>query len=166
MGHLFFQMISYLLALFFVMLGILCTVIPWSEPMRRVLVDFLEHGWATLFFIGVGCLVIGLAVLINLSISGSRRYYAIRTGPSTISIDKALIEAYLKEYFSGRYPKRDIPCRVMVKRNHLQIAADLPNTPLSGQRDLLKDIEKEIRELLSTNIGYDKSLRLFISFGQ
>jgi len=164
-GHFLFQVITYLLALFFVILGLLCLIIPWSESMRHILITFLESNWITLFLFGVGFFTIGLVIMINLA-SSRRRHYSVRTGPLAISVDTTLVEAYLKEYFGSRYPNRDVACRVSVKKNCLQISADLPNVPSSIQRDLLKEIEQELQELLANSLGYCRSMRLFISFGE
>lgn len=166
MGHLFFLTISYILAVFFVILGVTCVIIPWSEPMRHALITFLQSNWITLFLGGIGFLAIGLALFINLSMSSRKRHYSLKIGPHTASIDATLVESYLKEYFTKRYPKREIPCRVSVKRETLQIAADLPDTPLEKQRELLQKVEKELQELLASTLGYKSSLRLFISFGE
>lgn len=166
MGHLFFLMISYVLACFFVTLGLLCAVIPWSQAMRLLVLDFLQHNWIMLFLFGVGCLVVGVAILFNLSMSSRRRHYTVRTGPYLVSVDKDLVTSYLQEYFYGRYPKREIPCSVSIKSDRLQIAADLPKTPLEEQKSLLKKIENELQELFAARLGYSRPFRLFISFGE
>jgi hypothetical protein len=165
MGHLFFLMISYILALFFLTLGLLCAVIPWSDGMRALVLDFLQHNWVMLFLFGVGCLVVGMTILLNLSMSSRRRHYTVRTGPYLVAVDKDLVTSYLQAYFQGRYPKREIPCNVTIKSDRLQIAADLPTTPLEEQKSLLKKIENDLQELLAARLGYYRPLRLYISFG-
>lgn len=159
-------MIRGLLALFFLILGLLCVVVPLSEATRQLLIHFVQSQGLTLFLIGLGFLAIGGVILINLSINAKRRHYALRTGPLAVTVDVDLIHAYVKEYWSRRYPRSDIPFRISFPNKMIQISADLPDTPFLAQKSLLKEIERELQELLATYLGYQRPLRLLISFGE
>lgn len=157
---------SYLLAFFFMTLGLLCAITPASETMRLLVIDLLYDHSTALCLFGLACFVVGAALLFHLTVSSRRRHYRIRSGPYEISVDKDLVTSYLQDYFRQRYPQAEIPCNIMIKSDQLRIAADLPKTPRNEQKSLLKTIEKELQELFASRLGYSRPFRLFISFAE
>lgn len=165
MSHFLFLTASYLLALFFIILGLFCAAIPWSQSLQTALLDTVQQQEIAVVLTGVALLAIGCVILAQLA--RRRRYYSVRTsGVNVVSVDKDLVKAYLHEYFHTQYPTHEVPCHVTVKSNRLQITADLPTTPRQEQKGILKKIEQELQELLSARLGYQQPLRLYVSFAE
>lgn len=165
-SRLLFFTVSSVSALFFAVFGLLCMLISLSEFLGQMVIEFLQRHGISLFLVGFGSLAVGIFLFITLWRQSWRRTYSIRTGTRAITVDPSLIETCIKAYWGKRYPSSDIPCRVWVKKDILQISADLPETPLANQKSLLTEMERELQEFLAETIGYQRRLHFFISFGK
>ena len=143
MNKLFYSLMSFIIALFFLMLGIYCLMIPWSASIRTNLVQFILEYSTTIFLFGIGFVTIGLAFIIHIAFSTKTHYYRLRfTGPNPIWIHESLIQDYLNTYWKHLFPKSVVPNRLTMKKNKIHLIADLPYIPLPEHKDLLERYKK------------------------
>lgn len=164
MYNFFYSLISLIVALFFILIGIIADMIPWSETTRTTLIQLLNEDALAISLFGFVFIVIGLAIVVNILQSTRRSYYHIRANDSSIAVDEAIIEQYLKTYWQQAFPGRDIPCRVALRNNKIRITADLPHYPLSEQKQLLEKIKDDLSNIFADTLGYRDEFNISISF--
>ncbi len=159
------QLALFVLALFFVFLGCLAILVPWSSSVRDLIAHVLLEGRITLFifgviFVAVGCWLVGYL----LKASRRRRYY-IKAGSVSVSIDEKVIDKYLQVYLKERMPGVHVRSRAELRDDHrLHIGLRLPPVPSDKQRSLVEEIEGEVRDLLARVCGYHKPFHLTATF--
>lgn len=160
----FYSLMSIVIALFFMMIGIVAAIIPWSDTIRNLLIQFLNENTIAISLFGLAFLLIGSALLAYNLQNTKRHYYYIRSGNDSISVDLGIIDQTLAAYWKNTFPKLDIPCHTYLKDNKIYITADLPYSAPDDQRKILKKIENEIGQLLERTLGYKDEFNLSISF--
>jgi hypothetical protein len=164
MNNLFHSLIIFIAALFFIMLGIVGIMIPWSSGMRMEIIQFiLEYPLAILLF-GVALVVAGLAIAFYILFHARRRYYYIYSGSHTAAVDEAVVQQYLNTYWKQLFPNRDIPNRLTIKNNKIHITVDLPFLPPHQQQLLLERIKQDLRGTFAKLLGYHNGFSLSASF--
>lgn len=164
MNNLFHSLISLIAAIFFIMLGFVGIMIPWSPGMRMEIIQFiLEYPWA-IFIFGIALVVAGLAIACYILLHARRRYYYIHSGPHRAAVDEAVIQQYLNIYWKQLFPNSDIPNRLTLKNNQIHITVDLPFLPPAQQQLLMERIKHDLRGTFSKLLGYDNGFSLSASF--
>lgn len=164
MNNLFYSLISLTIALFFLTVGVMCMMLPWSPMVRSDLIQFILEDSIAISLFGFAFLIVGLAVIINIAFSTKHSYYRVRSGPQSISIDEDIIQDYLNVYWKNLFPKSTVPNRLSIKKNKIHLVADLPYIPLREQKPLLEKIKSELSELFSSTLGYQDTFYLSASF--
>lgn len=164
MYNLLYSLISLTIALFFLTMGVLCVMLPWSPTVRADLVRFILEDSVTISLFGAGFVLVGLAVIINIAFNARHSYYRIRSGPKAISIDESIIQDYLNTYLNNLFPGANVPNRLTIKKNKLYLAADLPFVPIKEQKQLLEKIKNELSDLFSSTLGYRDAFYISASF--
>ncbi len=164
MHNLFFSLISFIIAIFFVLLGIISVMIPWSEEVRYGLVRFILEDALAISLFGCAFIVVGLAIAVNILLNSRRKYYHLRSGCNAIGIDENVIQQYLTVYWQQLFPDHDIPYRLTIKHNKIHINVDLPHLPLQEQRQLLERIKQDLQQLFTGKLGYQEEFYLTASF--
>lgn len=164
MGRLFYSLISLVIALFFLMLGIVSLMLPWSPSARTDLIQLILEESLVLSLFGAGLLIIGLSIAINIALNARHSYYHLRSGPRSVQVDESIIHDYLDDYWKKLFPHTQIPHRFTLKRNKIHVIADLPYIPKEEQKELLLQVQKELGQLLESFLGYRQPLRLSASF--
>ena len=164
MNHLFQSFISLTIALFFLMLGIVSVMLPWSPTVRMDLIRLLLDHSIAIFLFGFGFIIIGLAVIINIAFSARRNYYRLKSGPKSIWVDETVIQNTIDSYWTKIFPKSRIPNHLTLKKNKIHLVADLPFIPLAEQKELLEKIKIDLSDLLATFLGYRDTFYLSASF--
>lgn len=164
MYYLFYSLISFIIALFFILIGIVSIMIPWSAGVRSDLIRFILEDSLTISLFGFAFVVIGLAIVINILLNSRRSYYHVKSGQSAITVDEAVIQQYLSLYWKQLFPQSEIPFKLNIKKNRIYLSADLPYQPIEEQRPLLERIRHDLRKLFSSHLGYDSEFSLSISF--
>lgn len=164
MNRLFYSLISLFIALFFLMLGILCLMLPWSPSARTDLISLILENSTSIAIFGMGLLLIGLIIAINIALGARHSYYKVRTGPRSVQVDENILQSYLDSYWRQTFPTTEIPHRFTLKRNKIQITADLPYIPQNEQKALLTRLSAELAEIFENFLGYRQSLSLSASF--
>ena len=154
MSHFINATLNGILGLFFVCLGIIAMLIPFSPEIRtRVVLFLLDEGKITFLF-GLIFSGMGAGVLINVISSLRKRTYVIKSGDHKISVDEKLFRQYLEKYWETRFPRKEVSHRVSVSARKIVIHAELPETPKNQHEKLLWDIQGEIEDLFNRIIGY------------
>lgn len=164
MNNLFYSLISLAIAIFFIMLGIISVMLPWSPMVRTDLIQFILEDSIAIFIFGFCLIIIGLAVVINIAFSARRSYYRLRSGPKSIWIDESVIQDYLNSYWKDLFPQSSVPNRLIMKKNKIHLVADLPYIPLAEQKELLERIKTDLTDLFGTFLGYRETFYLSASF--
>jgi len=155
---------SALIAVFFILLGTICTMLPYFSTIRTYVISFLLQNSISLALMGIIMVMIGLFIILTILLSARRRDYRIRSGRHTTIVNKSLIQQYLDSYWKELFPEQDIPNNFILKTNGIHITADFPFLPVTQQKPFLEKIKKELTHILTTIIGYDKELFLAASF--
>lgn len=164
MSHFFYSLISFIIALFFIMLGVISVIMPWFPAMRSDLIQFLLENSIAISLFGLAFLTIGIVMVVNIILSTKRHYYEFKIGQHTVKVDEDLIQKYLQIYFQELFPTQEVPCRLIIKQNRLHITADLPYVP-SKQRDvLIEKIQHDLKDLFNQQLGYTTDYYLSASF--
>ena len=164
MGHLLYSLISLIIALFFVMLGLIAMILPWSVEARTDLVQFILEGSISLFLFGFVFMAIGLGIVIQIVLAAKKQYYHVRSGSNPVWVDESIIQDYLDNYWKRIFPRSSIPSKLQLKKNKIHVTADLPFIPHGEQKELLEKIKKDIQELLSKILGYQQPFYLSATF--
>ncbi|MGZ3732852.1 MAG: hypothetical protein ACXU9U_03855 [Parachlamydiaceae bacterium] len=159
-----YSLITFCIAFFFILLGFIGVILPWSTGMQNVAIYFIQHHTAFIFLFGFSSLLIGAITAVNLWLNTQRQYYHSKVNGQTVSIDTELIQTYLYKYLKELFPGRDVPYRLQVKKNKIHITIDLPSTPDSEQEVLLERIQSELYELFQSLLGYRHTFHLEVSF--
>lgn len=153
-----------ILALFFVLLGLMSLILPWSVSIRTEVVDFLLSNTITLTLVGISLLVMGLGVLIQILHGLKRRYVILKGNSPKIDLNETIFQDYLNLYFEELFPNTEVPCRITLKRKSAKVKADLPYIPTEAQEALLKKIENDLSDIFRGFIGWRYELLLAVSF--
>lgn len=164
MRHFLYSLISFFVGLFFILLGVIGILLPWSPTVRSLFIRFIQEGSLLIFLFGLGFLIIGTAIAVYVIFSSRKRYYEIRSGENLTMIDEALFQEYLNTYWKQLFPKYDIPNRVTLKKNKIQVTADLPSIPDSQQKALIERIERDLNDIFTRILGYTDDYVISISF--
>lgn len=164
-----FNFIYYLggvvIGLFFLLLGLIAIILPWSIGLRTdVVLFFLENSIAISLF-GFGFFLIGIGMLVNFYLSSRRSSYRLHSKQPVV-IDQRIMEQYLTSYWKQLFPQQEIPTQLFLRKNRLKITADLPYVPLLEQKPLVEQIEKDLQEIFSNLLGYSESFALALSFAK
>lgn len=164
MRHFFYYLASFVVALFFICIGIIFLFLPESGTMLHSLTEYLlQNSWIS-YLSSILFIAMGVVILINIKLSLKKQYYKIRTGGLLTCLDEHVFEQYLDTYWKELFPKNQVISRATIRKNKLHIEADLPHVPLSEQKPLLQQIEKDLNEILMKYLGYHQEYLISISF--
>lgn len=159
-----YSLISFAIAIFFIMLGALSVMVPWSATIRTDLIQFLLENSIAIALFGFGFIIIGFTMVIILILSFKKHHYHIRSGTHSVAVDEALIQQYLQSYWKQNYPDEEIPTRLTLKKNRIHIFADLPYAPPPEQKACIQQIQQDLRDIFSRILGYTNEFVLSITF--
>ncbi|MCZ6902559.1 MAG: hypothetical protein O7C62_08755 [Rickettsia endosymbiont of Ixodes persulcatus] len=134
MKHLFYSLISIVIALYFILIGIVGVIIPWSIEVRRLLTKLIFEDSLAISLFGFAFFFIGLAILINICLHARRTYYKIHSKKGSTTIDETVVQQYLTTYWKQLFPNHPIPCHVVFKQNRIHVEIDFPHLPLPEQK--------------------------------
>lgn len=164
MYNILYSLISLIIALFFILLGFIGILIPWSAHVRTSLVQFILENSLAISLFGFTFMIIGLATVVMIILNSRKRHYFIKSTSGTVAIDDQVIQQYLSVYWKQQFPAYDIPWRLTFKNNRVHIDVNLPALPLSEQKPLLERIRKDIRHQLAYYFAYQDEFYLTASF--
>ena len=166
LSKLLYSSLTFVMGLFFVVIGIVGLLALWFQHIRTSLVVFMLENAVMISIFSLGLLAIGMAVLIHVFQSTKHHYYKIECGRHLASVDEGLIHDYLNSYWNELFPKFGVPTKVTLKNNKISINADLPYYPIEGQKTLLGKVDKDISKILAKIFGYNREFSLQIRFNE
>ena len=164
MSHFFYSLMSFILALFFIMLGVISVLMPWFPAMRTDLIQFLLENSIAISLFGLAFLTIGIVLVVNIILSTKHHYYEFKVGNHPVRVDEELIQKYLQVYFDEIFPAQEVPCQLTIKQNLIHVTADLPYVPALQRNVLVEKIQQDLKDLFSNQLGYNSNYYLSASF--
>lgn len=164
MSHFILSLISLVVALFFMLIGIVGILIPWSVGIRHALTQFIFEDSLAISLFGFTFFVIGLAIAINILLNTRKHYYRINSKNASTTVEEAVIEEYLASYWHKLFPQHEIPCQLALKDNKIHITVDFPYLPIQEQRPLLERVRKDLMAIFTKVLGYQDEFFLSASF--
>jgi hypothetical protein len=159
-----YSILSFVVALFFILIGIVGILIPWSINVRTLLTKFIFEDAIAISLFGFTFFVIGLAIVIHILFNAQKKHYKISSLKGPTTVDEAVIQEYLETYWKQLFPKNDIPCQLALKDNKIHVAVDLPYLPIQEQRPLLEKIRKDLMDMFTKVLGYRDEFFLSATF--
>lgn len=153
-------------ALFFILLGFMGMILPWSTYVRTEVIDFLLSNSLLVFIFGFSLFVVGIGALAQMLHSMKRSYTTFKEGNTRVDISEEVVRDYLLTYFHDLFPHTEIPCQIQFKKKKVQIIADLPFVAQDNQKELLKKIESDLSGIFRDILGYRNDLLVSISFAK
>lgn len=163
-GRFLYLAISFLLGLFFLIVGGIGIALPWSDILQIELVQFIYEDKLILPLFGFGLALIGVSLIMYTWWTTKRHYVLIRSGDHAITLNENVIRHYLNSYWEEQFPKHHIPSDLKIKKNAIQIQADFPFLPYSEQKDFLKKIQEDFNDIFGRVLGYPYEIQLIASF--
>lgn len=163
-GRFFYLITSYILGAFFFVSGIVGIILPWSPHLKQAIAQFILENTLVLSLFGLGFALIGLSIVIYALLSSRRRYTQIRTGAFSLVLDQNVIQNYLEAYWLENFPESHVSFNLAIKKNSIQIVADLPYVPEADQKIFLEKVRNDFSELFGRIIGYPNEVHLIASF--
>jgi hypothetical protein len=160
----FNHFITFIISLFFLLFGSITLLLPWSETIRFFVIQFIERQiWPWNLF-GLGFILIGGALLAQVRFARKRHHYTITIGANSSTLTHECLDEYLRIYWKKLLPKAEVPYKLQLKKNKMQITAKLPFFPQAQQEELLKKIEKDLSALMRDVLGYKQPIDISASF--
>lgn len=156
--------ISFIIGSFFFIIGAFSIVLPWSTYLQNIVAQFILENTLILSLFGFGFTLIGISIVIYTILKTRHRYVQIRTGRMSLVLDENVIHQYLEAYWQKHFPKSHIPFSLSLKKNGIQIVADLPSLPLSEQKIFLERIKQDFSDLFGSILGYAYDVHFIASF--
>jgi len=164
MSHLIHSLISLIIALFFLLIGVVGILIPWSVDVRHVLAQFIFEDSLAISLFGFAFFIVGVAIAINILLGLRKRYYRISSKDSSTTVEEGVIEEYVTSYWQKVFPEHEIPYQLSLKNNKIHIIVDFPYLPIQEQRPLLERIRKDLCHIFAKVLGYQDEFFLSASF--
>ena len=164
MNNLFYSLISLMVALFFIVLGVVGVLLPWSPLVRADLIQFILEDSLAIFLFGFVFIVVGLAIVIYIVLGTRRTYYRLKGGAQSVHIDEKVVQDYLDTYWKELFPLQQIPHRLQIHKNKIHLTADLPFIPYDEQKAVSDRIKQDLNEIFSSFLGYREPFYLTLSY--
>ena len=164
MLNFFYSLISFFVAIFFILLGVISVMIPWFSTVRTDVIQFILEDFIAISFFGFSFLAIGIGIVFNILIGLRRNYYHFKVGSNSVAIDESILQKYLNTYWQDLFPGNDIPNRLILKKNKIHVIADLPYMTRHQQEVVLERIKTDLRDIFGRLLGYHHQFHLSASF--
>jgi hypothetical protein len=163
MTRFIYSFISFLIALFFVLLGIIGVLIPWSGGVRAEIVSMISGHSIAISLFGFTLIAIGIAVAVQIILASRSTYYQFTVRNNHVNVDESIIQSYLNKYWHDLF-NQDVTCHVTLKGNKIHVTADIPHVAPEEQEELLTKIQQELGDLFGDILGYRQEFYLAINF--
>lgn len=165
MIHFLYSFVVFIVALFFILLGLFGIMIQASHQIRSEVISFILEDSFLLSLFGIASILIGVAIVFHLAAGFRKRYIKIKSkNQQAFYLDENIFQDCMKGYWKQLFPSQDIPNHVVLKKNKVFITADLPFVPAAEQKALLTRIDNDLKDLFSRFLGYRQEYVISISF--
>lgn len=159
-----YSLVSFVISLFFITLGIMAVLVPWSAGLRTEAIEFILANSIAISLFGFGFIIVGGTMVLNLILSNRRKYYYSKVGSNFVAVDEIVIQQYLRSYWEQIFPNQDVPTQLVLKKNKIRITADFPYKPASEQKKFVEEVKQDLRNIFTQIIGYPHEFVLSVSF--
>lgn len=159
-----YSTLSVVIGFFFILLGILAILLPWSPDIRTEIIQFFLENSVAISLFGFVFIIVGVILVLEVYLNMRRKNYYVRQGKKTIIIDEDVMKNYLQSYWKQTYPKQEVSSRLLIKKNRIKIVAELPFVPKLEQQSLVEHIQEDLQDIFSRILGYSHDLVLVASF--
>jgi hypothetical protein len=160
----FYLIISLVTGSFFFSIGMFSMFLPWSQHLQQETIRLITENTLILSLYGMGFVLIGLSIVIYTILATRRRELIVRTGNLAVTVDEAVVCQYLRAYWLEQFPGSQVPFHIKVKKNALQISAELPALPLEEQKIFLEKVKQDFTDLFGNLLGYPHDVHLIANF--
>lgn len=164
MSNIFYIISSFIVAVLFILTGIVCMSMPWLPEVHTAILRFLIEHTLLISLIGLLMVIIGIAALSYMIINSSKRTFYVKKGTYSVGVDRKVLEGYLEQYLHDLFPAEEIPHQLIIRRRRILISTDFPYKPKNEQEPLAEKIYDDLVQLLEEKFGCKKDLYLSISF--
>jgi hypothetical protein len=164
MSNIFYTTSSFIVAVLFVLTGIICMSLPWLPEVHTSILRFLIEHTLFISLIGLLMLISGVAALSYIIINSSKRTFYVKKGTYSVGVDRKVLEGYLEQYLKDLSPSEDVPHQLIIRKRRILISTDFPYKPKPEQEPLAEKIYDDLVQLLEEKFGCKKDLYLSISF--
>lgn len=160
-GHHIFSLVHLLVLLLVICLGLFFVFLPWSPEFRFYLAKLLNESSAVFPKIGFSLVSFGLMLLLGFYFLNKKSYIKYKMSCNKTIIEEAVIEDYVKRYFSELFPLQEVLSEIIIKGpQNLEVVAHFPDMTEKEKEDLLQRIQNELGVLLARKLGYEKDFFL------
>lgn len=161
----FYSLISWVIALFFIIIGFLSILIQASTDVRSEFVTFILEDSFFISLFGLCSILVGAGIIFYLSASLKKRYMKIKSSSNkAFYLEDTLFQDYMNAYWKEMFPQQEIPSQVTIKKNKVMVTADLPYIPELEQKTLISRIEQDLKELFQNVLGYHQEYTISLHF--
>ena len=162
--HFLYFLAQFIQGIFFVLIGTFTIVLPWSDTLQNVVEQFINERTFVGFLLGLGFILVGVLLTIHAYTNIRRRYIEISINNNKAIIDENLVKQYLERYWKEYFPIDQVPTRLKIDKNSIQIFADFPYIPENEQTSFLERAQADLKDIFNRLLGYHKEIRLMASF--
>lgn len=166
LGRVFYWMFSVIIGAFFLLIGAVGLALPWSEIMRTEMITFLLEDSIIIPSFGLGCLIIGLSILIYTFFSTRQRYIDIRTGELAVTLNENVIRHYVDAYWKDVFPCYTISSSIKIKKRGIYINAHLPALSQKEQVAFTDQVQNDLGDIFGRLLGYPHEVFLTATIDQ
>lgn len=164
MFNFLYSVVSFVIALFFIALGIIGVLLPWSTTLRTDMIEYILANSIAISLFGFGFMIVGGTMVLNLILSNRKKYYYSKVGNNFIAVDEVVIAQYLRSYWEQIFPHQEVPTQLVLKKNIIRITADLPYKPAEEQKMFVEHVKQDLRNIFTQVLGYPNEFFLSVSF--
>ncbi len=151
-----------LTGLFFCFIMVFAGIFLFFAPNIPNFAENLDRHLTAISRMGLALFLLGALFLTFLLMLNKRRYLLLKMGG--VSIEDSLIAHFAKESLQPLFPNKLIDCDCVIKRNHIEILANLPFVDLESREETLIECEKRLKVVLQRQCQYDKEFIYNVSF--
>jgi hypothetical protein len=162
-GHLLFSAVQFLFSILVLLIGGFFIGLHYAPHLRLMIGEFfVDH---SAIFITVGLSILGCGILLFIGFYAMNRgaYFRFIIPAKNAIIEAALFRMYIKKYWSSQFPGSALETDVILHSNQqIEISIELPSLEIEDHQAFLEKTEKDLSELLSKTLGYDREFLLTV----
>lgn len=136
-----------------------CFFIPESESLQKSFID-------SSFWVGMCFLLFASTAVWAAFLQIRKRVLVIKKGISEISVESTVLEGYLKQYWKRVFPGGSVTQQIRVEKEKILIEITFPAVALSDQSTVVRQMEKDIKDIFYSLIGYEGTIELIYEFSK
>jgi hypothetical protein len=164
-GHLIFSFLHLIVVFLVISLGLFVIAAAYFDHIRIFLADLLlnmNKPYITL----LGLMILGGGLLMFLAFYVMYRqcyYQVLMSGTKKASIDLHLIEQIVKRFWGDKFALDECILDIVMHPNQtLEIIAEIPSMAFKEEKKMLREVEKELGELLKETLAYEKEFLMTV----